>query len=179
MGIIKLDKAPMLDKAPPVTVDAVKSKDQDTKDEDTSPEDKDDGKERVVVMDGPLSHIYTAALNLAYAKEDTGTMGMKIVRYGDMVNDAVSGSSSLVDASGTYVYAIDDTSLDSQGLVSVLEGLRDVIKGGKYDRVILAIEARVVSSKMQLLDTASGEMGVIVKLNRSSAVHTVLSGVRV
>lgn len=131
-------------------------------------------KSRVVIMDGPLSRVYTEALNMAYAKEDTGTMAMKIVRHEQREGASLQLDPALVDEHGTYVYAIDDRSLDKEGLVPVLETLRTAVKSGKYSQVVLALEARTVSSKMQLLDEASTLMGVKVRVSRSSAVRTVL-----
>lgn len=130
-----------------------------------------------VVMDGPLGHIYTQALNLAFAKEDTGTMfsvlmkNMKEHGHADATNNP---EPALVDENGTYVYAIGDKELDSVGLVTSLETIREAVKSGKYKKVLLAMESSHVSSKMQLLDQASREMGVTVCLTRSRLIDTVM-----
>lgn len=140
--------------------------------------DSQQGKEQVVVMDGPLSQIYTQALNMAFAKEDTGTMMsmLKIIHHGGKIDPNVAPQAAFVDASGSYVYATDEQSLDKEGLVGALESLREAVKSKKYKQVVLAMEGRSVSSKMQLLDEASRQMGVRVCMTRGGFTSVVLEG---
>lgn len=136
-----------------------------------------DPEKAVVVMDGPLGHIYTQALNLAFAKEDTGTMFsvlMKKIHEHGRTDATKNPEPALVDENGTYVYAIDDKELDSVGLVTSLETIREAVNSKRYKRVVLAMESGHVSSKMQLLDQASRELGVTVCLTRNRLIDTVM-----
>ena len=136
-----------------------------------------DPEKATVVMDGPLGHIYTQALNLAFAKEDTSTMFsvlMKKIQEHGRADATKNPDPALVDENGTYVYAIGEKELDDVGLVTSLETIREAVKCGKYKKVVLAMEGASVSSKMQLLDQASREMGVTVCLTQNRLIQTVM-----
>lgn len=141
----------------------------------SSVDGEDKKKEAVVVMDGPLGHIYTQALNLALAKEDTGTMFSIVRKIGEAgrVQATADFDPALVTADGTYVYAVDDKNLEEKGLVPSIECLRQAVKCGKYKQVVLAIESHNITNKLQLLDETSRHLGVKVCFTRDSVVNTL------
>lgn len=142
-----------------------------------------DKAEQTIVLDGPLSHIYTQALNLAYANEGTSTVASFLeARHSSLVgtdddeeNRVKSGNS--VTADGTYVYCVDSTDLDNQGLLVSTEALRIAVESKKYKNVVLALEsAHVVTSKVQLLGEMGTALGAKVCLSRKNAVQTLIAG---
>lgn len=132
-----------------------------------------------IVLDGPLSHIYTQALNMVYGNEGTSTMvSILEAKHHSLINgdseaDRMEAGNSVTDK-GTYVYCIDATDMDAQGLVTSTECLREVVKSGKYSNVILAMESSNINSKMQLLGEMGTALGIKVVNSRSKAM-TVLS----
>lgn len=121
---------------------------------------------KTVTIDGPLSHVFTQALQIAYAKEDTSTMGMMLAtrkRNDDEGDSDNNGVPDNMERDGSYVYAIDEKTLDSDGLMLGTEALRVAVASKKYSKVILSMEScGSVTSKMQLLHDISVTMGVKV-----------------
>lgn len=145
--------------------DAISSKEQDGKNNDG---------DKSIIIDGPLSHIYTQALNAVYAKEEVGTMfttyeGNKFLE--EIKRDELNASGS-VDENGTYVYTVDNMLLGQNGLVEATEHLLEASK--KYKNLIVAMESHgIVSTKMQLLYDFSSSLGAKVYHKRSIAVEAV------
>lgn len=139
--------------------------------------------EKTVVMDGPLSQIYTQALNIAYAKEGLSTM----VSFLEAKHDSLTSDEDLeenrlmsgnaVTADGTYVYCIDGTDLEGQGLVAATEALR--VAKSKYKEVVLALESHgVVTSRVQLLGEMGEALGAKVCMTRDGAMDNILARVK-
>ncbi len=132
-------------------------------------------KEKVVVLDGPLSHIYTQALNMAYAHEnendEISTEGIS------MMFDALiirKNEEEPVDDPG-YLYCASDDTLTDGGLVAASDSIRVAIESKKYKHITVAIECGdLISNRVQLLDEMCHVLGVKVCLTRKSAVQTVL-----
>ncbi len=133
-------------------------------------EGKDDAAEKTIMLNGPLSHIYTQALNAVFSKESTG-MGAHLFKY-RILNDKDKDEDEIDD---TFVYCVDSDSLSSSELIASSEALRDAVKSGKHRKVVLAMESNgVANSRMQLLDEVSRSMGVKVFLSRGSALEHLL-----
>jgi hypothetical protein len=104
-------------------------------------------KEPMIVLDGPLGHMYTQALNLAYAKEDTGMMSMAYQNYRNQVKE-VDG----VDANGTYVYAVDGSNMNQGGVLAATKDIQLAIAGKVFKHHVLVMEHHgIPNSKAQLL----------------------------
>lgn len=131
---------------------------------------KEDKQEAKVILDGPLSQIYTQALNLVYAKEDTGQMLAQFIQQQDNkeANDAAADKD-------IYVYCCDGDDLSQDHLIESTNKLQAALGQDKYKDTILAIECRQghVNDKVGLLDTMARSMGVRVYLTRGSALEGV------
>lgn len=136
-----------------------------------------DAQTQTIVLDGPLSHIYTKALNLAYANEGTSSMVSLLESGHKSLDDPEEEGADSVTADGTYVYCVDSDDLSNQGLVLSSECLRIATK--KYKNVILALESsHVVNARTQLLGEMGEALGVKVCYSRNNAVQSLLSGSR-
>lgn len=148
-----------------------------TPDTNVANKDSTDGKEvseeKTIILDGPLSHIYTQALNLAYAKESTM---MSLALFKTLAPDEQVVDSNEPYADDTYVYCVDDNAL-SESVVEGFEALREASK--KYKNIIVALESgRVVTNRMQMISEFSESLGAKVCYTREQALKTVLSKVR-
>ena len=132
----------------------------------------EDPKQKTIVLDGPLSQIYTQALNIAYAKE---SMGMMLGVYNEL-NKKPSDSNEPDDS---YVYVINADDLDTNMLIQSSECLRVASTSGKYKNIILAIESHGnIGSKMQLLSEMGNALGAQVCFNRNGAIQSVLNALK-
>lgn len=127
--------------------------------------------EPTVVLDGPLGRIYTQALNLAYANEDTGTMAM-IIDATQREKDAQG------ETGGVYVYAADADHLDTKELVK-MQGWMEQNKKSSNQNMVISLETHGnrVSPKSGLLEEIAKAYGATVHYSRKSAmgaIHTKL-----
>lgn len=104
-------------------------------------EGKDQGKEKVVVIEGPLSHTYTQALNIALANESVSFMLNR-------APEAPQNTSETGDANNDaeYVYVIGDKVTDKHVATEAYNALAKAKNSGKYKRIHLAVEG-VTSGK--------------------------------
>lgn len=128
----------------------------------------DESEERMVTLDGPLSRIYTKALNLAYARESIAMMTPDALM--------VIKSQRVAEIESTYVYAVDTSLMDMAQLVASTEEFRKAIDANSYKTVILALESENgVNSKTQLLAQMGKSLGAKVYYSRDAAVRAVLT----
>lgn len=155
---LSLLKKPQAESSAPVASDDTSAVAQTT----GEPTDNED-KESVVVLDGPLSHVYTKALNLVYARE--GMMSM--LTYDEVDNKSKAQK-------GTYVYCHPNT-LTSVSQVNSLSGkLNLVVAGKKYSNVYLVLECQEGTNKYtQLLDEYARSIGVEVFYHRETGIKQI------
>jgi hypothetical protein len=139
-----------------------------------------------IVLDGPLSHIYTKALNMTYANEaiassfplDSGTdqdESDATVSYMLGATGEVISSAATTDDTGMYVYCCS-SDLDQASLIDASDKLNRASREG-YSEVMLVMESDgVVSPKAGLLDKMSSVLGVKVCYGRNTAI-AVLKGI--
>lgn len=119
--------------------------------------------ESVVVLDGPLSKIYTEALNKVYAIESYMTDGA-------LTDDKEKDE----DLSKTYIYAVDADDLDIAGTNETFGNLRLALDSQKYDKIILSIEhVEVVSESIAIIDEYAKKTGVNVVYKREQAIGAI------
>lgn len=107
-------------------------------------------KEKVVVMDGPLSHVYTKALNEVLANES-----VMLVTASNDTSSANKEASKETNHSFTgqegkeaeYVYALGDKIVEDSAAMEAYNAISAAIASGKYKKVHLAFEG-AVSGKM-------------------------------
>lgn len=127
--------------------------------------------EKTVVLDGPLGRIYTQALNLAYAKEDTGTMAMII----DAANRERQEKESTNPDHGVYVYATDTDHLDNRELVEITNWMTTNQKNDQPMVISLESVGNKISNKSGLLEEMAKAHGVTVHYSRNSAMKAIRS----
>jgi hypothetical protein len=122
-----------------------------------------------IVLSGPLSKIYTKALNLVYANEDTGT---ELLTTDEELTEDDDQNTNL------YVYCCDD-SLDSGDLVEATEKLSQAMNSKKYKSVILSLESNGnMNNRIGLLDSFASEVGVKVCFSRNRALEAINGSLR-
>jgi len=127
----------------------------------------DESKEMMITLDGPLSRIYTKALNLAYARESISMMTPEAL--------TINKAQQRAEDESTYVYAIDTTQMDMAKLVASTEHFRVALETGNYKNVIVALESDGnVTSKAQLFAQMAQSLGAKVCYSRNSAMRAIL-----
>lgn len=163
-GVFELTKNADEIKEEPSSIQPNPDAQQNEDSQKTEPVNKE---EQVVVLDGPLSKIYTEALNIAYAKEDTGTM-LSLINASDD-QDRIDGKDS------SFIYCVGDIYLNQDELQLSCEHLSKAVNSGKYKKVVLAMECGMnIGNKVQLLDNFSRSIGVEVHYTRGKAVRSVM-----
>lgn len=108
-------------------------------------EGKDSGKEKVVVVDGPLSHVYTQALNIAFANESVSMMNaVTTAEPRDKNNPGMSGDEN---KDAEYVYVLGDRISEESDAMEAYNNISKAIATNKYKKVHLVIEG-AMSGKM-------------------------------
>jgi hypothetical protein len=120
-----------------------------------------------VVMTGPLSKIYSEALNLAYGKESV----MNMLNPEDM--ELMDEQAGTADEKDLYVYTTDGSKMDGQEMVQASDKLRLALDSKKYKKVILAVECVTPTRKVALLHDMATSMGIDVVFNRKAAIESM------
>lgn len=144
-----------------------------------------DKNDQVVVMDGPLSEIYTKALNMVYAKDKpvlaTESQEMMVAMVGHLfLQEDLSKIEQTVAArpDAQYVYATDDESMQSADNLSVaFESLRVAtgMKTFKSVRLVLESASGSFCKRSLILLEYAEKMGVKIN-HKPTAVIESISG---
>lgn len=130
---------------------------------DTNEKPVDDKASKTIVIDGPLSNIYTQALNLVYAKEDLV----------NMIQDSDIGSED-VPEKDVYVYCCGSDDVNKGSLTELSDKIRSIKDSGKAKSFVLAVECGfVVTEKIALLHEYSESLGIKMISSRGSALETI------
>lgn len=128
--------------------------------------DKSD--EQLITLDGPLSRIYTKALNLAYARENMTMLSPDAMTLSASEQEEITES--------TYVYCVDTSMMDAAQLVASTEHFRKATESGKYKNCVLALESDgTVNSRMQLFAEMGQSLGAKVCYTRNSAIDSLMA----
>lgn len=134
----------------------------------TTNSDKEEDK-KTIVLDGPLSHIYTQALNMVYANEV-----VNMVTH--MMMDQEEETDKNPYGKDVYVYCCDGDKLTSDELVNTSNKLRIALDKKKYSKVLLSIECHgVVNSRIGLLHEYSTSLGIPVSYTQSGSMSNIKS----
>lgn len=140
-------------------------------------EGEDKGQTKVL-LDGPLSKVYTKALNLVYANE-AANMFAAMVENAETTNTYEEegkgeNDEAHIEEKNIYMYCCDGSDMDIEGLTEGSNKLRLALDSKKYDEIILAVEHRgSVNMKMGLLERFASDIGSKVCLSRFSALETI------
>lgn len=136
-----------------------------------APENKDavepQGENPTVILDGPLSRIYTQALNLVLANEDTSTMLSIIEAEGRNRPDFQENNAQRA----TYVYADSADALNTEGCVAIVDFIS---KHKDKGNIVLSLESLGSPSRhMSLVEQTAKENGVKIHYSRGRALEAI------
>jgi hypothetical protein len=130
-----------------------------------------------VTLDGPLSSIYTKALNLVYANENIGDM--VISAYDDEEAEEEITDDNLEQAKDKngkdlYVYCCDNE-ISNEDFLEAVDKLHKVSKDKRYSEAMIALEcnAKTPSNRLSLIDRLSNELGIRVVYSRDKAMDVI------
>lgn len=135
------------------------------------PEEVSDPKseEKIVVMDGPLSKIYTQALNLAYANEAASASGQTDVKI--LFDDTIEENGE--PARDLYVYCCDSADIDNEDVIHGTDKLRLALDG-RYKQALVVMESHhAIKPIAGLLEEYACNTGVKVVFTRDLAIETI------
>lgn len=147
-----------------------------------------DEKAKVVVMDGPLSHVYTKALNEVLANESVMlvTASNDTTSTNQEANKETNPSfTGVMGEDAEYVYALGDKIIEDHVAMEAYNAISSAINSGKYKKIHLAFEG-AMSGKMSkrvgsLMDSAL-KLGVKVvaksKFGVDGAVASLSTNIR-
>lgn len=151
--------------------------------QNTSPENQLSGDGKKIVLDGPLSEIYTKALNAIYSKdtveqveEKVGqeTQQMDAVLVADIHKLAEKNKKDQMEqaANAAYVYVTDDESLKGNGLTAAFDNVRIALDMKGFDKKVVCIECRNPTTypKVELLANFARGLNVPVFYTRQAAM---------
>lgn len=159
-------EAPVLDKQEEATIDKMAQQ-----------EGKSDGKTKVIVVDGPLSEVYTKALNVALANESvmivaaTNKLGASGANQGKLTNDSFNEEEK---DEASYVYALGDKLVDNEAAMEAYNNLTKAVKSGKYKKVHMAIEgvSGDICNRLSFVIEGAMAMGVNLVLNQTKGTDS-------
>lgn len=144
----------------------------DTSNMDAGVATDDSGKRTTIVMSGPLSNIYTQALNVAYSKKAISSESseidstLDIVEYMDKKADEDADDSENNEKLFVHVTDGDHINKDPTGEFNKLSVALD---SGKFKQAIVAIETRdIVNRSHGILEDYLARRGVEVIHSRRS-----------
>lgn len=134
----------------------------------TSVSDKTEEDKKTIVLDGPLSHIYTQALNVVYANEATNMLTQM------MVDQEENETGKNPYGKDVYVYCCDGNNLTNDDLMETSNKLRIALDKKKYSKVLLSIECHgVVNNRIGLLHDYSVSLGIPVSYTQSGSINNI------
>lgn len=162
------------DYKPPVKEEA-KSTEQNV----STPESQNQNQEeqKMILVDGPLSEIYTKALDTVYSQsmnenisqETQQTDSVMIANAGKYLSE--KESDDLKD-NGVYVYVTDDQNLAKNGMSDALNNLRLALDMKNVKARVLAVEHRgIKTSRVNILVNFAEANGMQVFHNRVDTVN--------
>lgn len=146
-----------------------------------------DDNKKTIVLDGPLSEIYTRALNLVYGKyagqdadtisQETQQMDSVLVADAHKFNKAKQDEQDKVEGESAYVYVTDANRLNNFELVEAFDNVRVALDSNQFQKTVLCIESagNVNNKNVELLATYAIQNGSRVFYDRSIA-QRYLSG---
>lgn len=124
--------------------------------------------ENTLMLDGPLSQVYTEALNKIYSKETIVTMLPNIINN---INYKKDDNDEQVLEPG-YVYVIDGDDIENDKYVETFESIRIALD--KYKKIYLCIEThRDIKPKMASIMSFARKNGVTVIHDRNKAIEAI------
>lgn len=152
-----------------------------------APVEQGTGGQKKIVLDGPLSEIYTKALNMVYStqvEQATDTVSQETQQMDAvLVADIHAMTQDKKDAefqeaqNAAYVYVTDDNNLDSEGLVNAFDNVRVALDSQRFTKAVVCVEStgNINGHRVELLTNMARNFGAHVYYTRNAAMK-YLSG---
>jgi len=124
--------------------------------EDTNKDDKESESNNYITLDGPLSSIYTKALNDTYSLEGIDAGGMV---------------KTTPDDTSRYVYATDADKMTIDTSKEIIASLKVSLGEDYDDRTIIMDNVKNVAPPLQLVDNYCEDNGINVVFNANGNIH--------
>ncbi len=153
-------------------------KDTDVKEDLNDPQiaaaKKEEELEKQIVVDGPLSSIYTQALNIAYAKESAADGSV----VGSFDSSIVVDDASLTDPD-LYVYVTSSDEINREGANKSFDDLNVALDKYKDSKMMVVIESgKAATSSVAALEEYVVGRKIRTSYSRSIAVDKILSAIK-
>lgn len=148
----------------------------------STPIEQTSGDTKKIVLDGPLSEIYTKALNIAYSKQteqatdkvSQETQQMDAVLVADIhAMNKDKKDAELKDAqNAAYVYVTSDDELSSDGLLTAFDNVRVALDSKQFTKTVVCIESSgmVNGHRIELLTDMARNFGAQVFYTRNATM---------
>lgn len=130
---------------------------------------------------GPLSNVFTKALNAVYSNESIDPMVIAPVETEEAEEEHDTNEDEGKDIFGNalYVYCCNGDNLSQEGLVDAANKLTKAVSKGKYKNVILSMECfNNINNKTALLDKLGRSLGIKVCLSKRSTMEAIDRSIR-
>lgn len=135
---------------------------------------KEEEQEKQIVVDGPLSSIYTQALNIAYAKESAADGSV----VGSFDSSVVVDDASLTDPD-LYVYVTSSDEINREGANKSFDELNIALDKYKDSKMMVVIESgKATTSSVAALEEYVVGRKIKTSYSRSIAVSKILSAIK-
>lgn len=134
-----------------------------------------------IKLDGPLSNVFTKALNAVYSNESIDPMVIAPIEQEEAEEEHETHEEEGQDVFGNalYVYCCNGDNLSQEGLVDAADKLTRAVTHGKYKNVILSMECfNDINNKTALLDKLGRSLGIKVCLSKRSTMEAIDRSVR-
>ena len=134
-----------------------------------------------IKLDGPLSSIFTKALNAAYANESLDMPVVSAIEQDEVEENIEQNELENEDKFGNalYVYCCDGNNLSQEGLVNAANRITKIVGSGRYRNIILSMECfNGANNKTALLDKLGSSLGVKVCLSQRSTMEAIKKSIR-
>ncbi len=118
-----------------------------------------------VKVEGPLSNLFTDALQKILAAESVGADTVTMMKFMEEEDK---------DQSDLYVYCCDTDKMDTTGLIEASDNLKIALDSRRYKKVALVIEHISINNKLATLEAFARDIGAQVYFNSKKAVREVI-----
>lgn len=138
--------------------------------------------EKKIVLDGPLSEIYTKALNMVFStkveqaqdKLSQETQQMDAVLVADI--HALSKEKKEAEIkeaqNAAYVYVTNDENLNSDGLISAFDNVRVALDSRRFNKAVVCVESNGLlnGQRIEMLTDMAKNFGAQVFYTRNATM---------
>lgn len=144
--------------------DAVKTN-NDNQSQNTETNETANKETKTINISGPLSVIYTQALNQVYAQEGSAATEQELL--------AEITNQDKVQSSDIFIYVTDETNIEEEGPINVFDKLRLDIENNKGLKIAVLESGRSMKGYMATMESFLSNNGVRVFFSRKNALDSI------